>query len=75
MPERFNPINGNDGNVIPVTLQQLAVRFNINFLERIFVRAAGSLYLLFRFFTEMTARTREQDNLAFWKINLPIAHQ
>jgi hypothetical protein len=73
--ERLDSINGDDWNVILVTSQQLPVAFNINFLKRIFVLAGRGVHLLLRFITEMTARARVQDHLAFWKIRLPIAHQ
>jgi hypothetical protein len=61
----LGPIDGNDRNVILVNSQQLAVAFNINFLESIFVSTACGAHLPLRFIAEMTARACVQDHLVF----------
>jgi hypothetical protein len=64
MPERFDPVNSDDRNVILVTTQQGRVAFNVDLLKGIFVRTVCCFKGLFSFIAKMTTRTGINDDMS-----------
>ncbi len=55
MEKRFRAVDGNDGNVVPVALQQIGIVFNIDLFKSIFAGVNGGCDHLFRIFAEVAA--------------------